>query len=116
MMKSEIDKLYAAVIKSRPDDPKTGATARLLAADRSKVAKKVVEEAAEVSLAAMADDRKEVVRETADLFYNLVVLLATMGIKPKDVWREMASRKAALGLAGKLPKAAKNGNGAGGGK
>lgn len=113
MMNSELDKLYAAVVKAKSgrlkDDPNARATARLLASDRSKIAKKVVEEAAEISLAAMTDDRKEVVRETADLFYNLVVLLVSLGIEPKDVWKEMARRKAAFGMAVKLPKPAKNG-------
>jgi phosphoribosyl-ATP pyrophosphohydrolase len=110
-MKNEIDKLYTAVRKSRDSDPRTRATARLLASGRSKIAKKVIEEAAEVSLACVAANRKQVVRETADLFYNVVVLLAAMGLKPKDVWKEMATREATLGIAGKLPK---NGRGANG--
>lgn len=103
-MKNEIDKLYAAIRKASHEDPRTRATARLLASDRIKIAKKVVEEAAEVALAGVADNRDEVVHETADLFYNLVALLVAMDLKPADIWKEMAARKSAYGLAAKRPK------------
>ncbi len=104
MIKTEIDKLYAAIRKASHEDPRTRATARLLASDRIKIAKKVVEEAAEVALAGVADNRDEVVHETADLFYNLVALLVAMDLKPNDIWKEMAARKSAYGLAAKRPK------------
>jgi phosphoribosyl-ATP pyrophosphohydrolase len=47
-----------------------------------------------------------VVRESADLLYNLTVLWAAAGVKPEDVWREMERREEMLGIAEKLPKAA----------
>jgi phosphoribosyl-ATP pyrophosphohydrolase len=46
-----------------------------------------------------------VVRESADLLYNLTVLWASAGVKPEDVWREMERRERLLGIAEKLPKA-----------
>lgn len=103
-MSSEIERLHAAVSEAIAADPDLDATARLLKAGRLKIAKKLIEEAAEVSLAAMQGRRKEVVRETADLFYNLMVLFVSMGLRPEEVWREMAEREAQLGLAAKLPK------------
>ena len=45
-----------------------------------------------------------VVRESADLLYNLVVLWASAGVHPKDVWMEMQRRERLLGIAEKLPK------------
>ena len=51
------------------------------------------------------------VRESADLLYNLVVLWAAAGVKPNDVWKEMARRERLLGLAEKLPKASFEGEG-----
>ena len=45
-----------------------------------------------------------VVRESADLLYNLVVLWAAAGVHPKDVWTEMQRRERLLGIAEKLPK------------
>jgi phosphoribosyl-ATP pyrophosphohydrolase len=47
-----------------------------------------------------------VVRESADLLYNLTVLWASAGVRPEDVWREMARRERLLGIAEKLPKSA----------
>jgi len=45
-----------------------------------------------------------VVRESADLLYNLTVLWASAGVRPEDVWREMERREHMLGIAEKLPK------------
>jgi phosphoribosyl-ATP pyrophosphohydrolase len=40
-----------------------------------------------------------VVRESADLLYNLTVLWVSAGVKPEDVWREMERRERMLGIA-----------------
>ena len=45
-----------------------------------------------------------VVRESADLLYNLVVLWVASGVHPDEVWREMERRERLLGIAEKLPK------------
>ena len=104
-MSDPIEKLFEAVTAQRNGDPSASPTANLFAAGRVKIAKKVVEEAAEVSLACMEDDRQEVASETADLIYNLVVLLVEAGVSPEEIWAEMAKREAELGIAGKWPKA-----------
>ena len=44
------------------------------------------------------------IRESADLLYNLTVLWAASGVQPEDVWREMERREHLLGIAEKLPK------------
>jgi phosphoribosyl-ATP pyrophosphohydrolase len=53
---------------------------------------------------AVNGDTDAVVRESADLLYNLTVLWAAAGVTPEDVWREMARRELMLGIAEKLPK------------
>ena len=68
------------------------------------MAKKLAEEAVEVVIDAMAGDRDAVVKESADLIYNLVVLWVSSGIKPEDVWREMDRRERLMGIAEKMPK------------
>ena len=73
-------------------------------AGRAKMAKKLAEEAIEVVIDAMNGEREAVVRESADLLYNLVVLWAEAGVRPQDVWAEMARRERLFGLAEKLPK------------
>ena len=68
------------------------------------MAKKLAEEAFEVGIDAVHGDTEAMVRESADLLYNLVVLWVAMGIKPADIWKEMARRERLLGIAEKLPK------------
>ena len=68
------------------------------------MAKKLAEEAVEVVIDAMNGDRDAVVKESADLIYNLVVLWVSSGIKPEDVWREMDRRERLMGIAEKMPK------------
>jgi phosphoribosyl-ATP pyrophosphohydrolase len=75
-----------------------------LRAGRGKMAKKLAEEAVEVVIDAMNGHSDSVVRESADLIYNLVVLWVASGIHPKDVWTEMERRERLLGIAEKLPK------------
>jgi phosphoribosyl-ATP pyrophosphohydrolase len=68
------------------------------------MAKKVVEEAAEVATDAVALERVAVIRETVDIFYNLVVLWYELGISPNEVSAEMDRRERELGMVEKLPK------------
>lgn len=103
-MSDSLRRLHEAVRESRGADPAISRTARLLRAGPAKISKKVAEEAVEVALAAMAGDRKEVIRESADLLYNLVVLWVEAGVPPKDIWAEMERREKLLGIAEKLPK------------
>ena len=103
-MGDSIQRLYEATLECRNDDPSTSRTARLLRSGRSKMAKKLAEEAVEVVIDAMHGAREAVVRESADLIYNLVVLWVSTGIRPEDVWKEMDRRERLLGIAEKVPK------------
>src|SRR5829696_5293403 len=101
-MADSIDRLYEQVIAARDADPSVSRTARLLRAGRAKMAKKLAEEAVEVVIDAMNGERDAVVRESADLVYNLVVLWVSAGIRPEDVWSEMKRRERLLGIAEKM--------------
>jgi phosphoribosyl-ATP pyrophosphohydrolase len=103
-MSDSLDRLYQAVLAARTADPATSRTARLLRAGRPKMAKKLAEEAVEVIIDAMHGHSDAVVRESADLIYNLVVLWVASNVHPKDVWAEMERRERLLGIAEKLPK------------
>lgn len=103
-MADSLDRLYTAVLAARHADPGSSRTARLLRAGRAKMAKKLAEEAVEVIIDAMHGSRDAVVRESADLLYNLVVLWVSAGVQPKDVWREMDRRERLFGIAEKLHK------------
>ena len=103
-MVDSVARLHNAVIASRGTDPTKSRTARLLRSGRAKIAKKLGEEAVEVVIDAMHGQTDAVIRESADLLYNLVVLWVHAGIKPDDVWAEMRRRERLLGIAEKLPK------------
>ena len=103
-MPDSITRLYQAALNCRHDDPSTSRTARLLRSGRSKMAKKLAEEAVEVVIDAMHGDREAVIRESADLIYNLVILWIAAGIRPEEVWKEMDRRERLLGIAEKVPK------------
>lgn len=103
-MSDSLERLYLAVLAARDLDPATSRTARLFQRGPSKMAKKLAEEAIEVVIDAVNGDSEAVVRESADLLYNLTVLWASAGVRPEDVWREMSRREDMLGIAEKLPK------------
>jgi phosphoribosyl-ATP pyrophosphohydrolase len=108
-MSDSFSRLYEAVLAARGADPASSRTARLLQSGRAKMAKKLAEEAVEVVIDAMNGRNDAVVRESADLIYNLVVLWVSAGIHPQDVWDEMSRREQLLGIAEKLPKMPKAG-------
>ena len=103
-MGDSLDRLYEAVLAAKAGDPTTSRTAKLFRAGRDKMAKKLAEEAVEVVIDAMHGNTDAVVKESADLMYNLVVLWVEAGVHPKDVWAEMARRERLFGIAEKVPK------------
>ena len=103
-MSDSIERLYRAVLAAKDLDPATSRTARLFQRGPAKMAKKLAEEAIEVVIDAVNGNTDAVVRESADLLYNLTVLWASAGVRPEDVWREMDRREHLLGIAEKLPK------------
>ena len=106
-MGDSIERLYRAVIAAKDLDPAVSRTAKLYQRGPAKMAKKLAEEAIEVVIDAVNGKTDAVIRESADLLYNLTVLWASAGVKPEDVWREMERRERLLGIAEKLPKPVK---------
>jgi phosphoribosyl-ATP pyrophosphohydrolase len=103
-MSDSIDRLYQAVLAARARDPAYSRTAKLVREGMTKMAKKLAEEAVEVGLDAVQGNREAVILESADLIYNLVVVLTESGITPDEIWREMDRREQLYGIAEKLPK------------
>jgi phosphoribosyl-ATP pyrophosphohydrolase len=103
-MSDSLDRLHKSVVALQKGDPELSRTARLMRQGRAKIAKKMAEEAVEVVVDVLRGNREAAVRESADLFYHLVVLWAEAGIRPQDVWAEMDRRERLLGLAEKPPK------------
>ncbi|SEP21494.1 phosphoribosyl-ATP diphosphatase [Nitrosovibrio sp. Nv6] len=96
----------AQTIEARKDaDPATSYVAKLLHEGQDKILKKIAEESAEVLLAAKDGDKSHVVRETADLWFHCMVLLAHHDLGPQDVLNELRRRE---GISGIDEKAARN--------
>jgi len=88
-----LDQLFAVIDSRRDADPAQSWTARLLAEGPPKVAQKVGEEATETVVAALAQSHEELVAESADLLYHLLVLWAAKQVQPAEVYAELARRR-----------------------
>lgn len=99
-----LDGLYRTIASRRTADPKSSYTAELLRAGPVRAAKKLGEEAVETVLAAAGGKRDEVIGESADLLYHLLVLWAATGITPGEIWAELARREGVSGLAEKAAR------------
>jgi phosphoribosyl-ATP pyrophosphohydrolase len=98
----------AAIVSERAKaSPDESYTARL-AADPARAAKKFGEEAVEAVIAAIENDPKALVAESADVLYHLVALLHSRGVGVDAVMAELERRTAQSGLA---EKAARSGSG-----
>ena len=93
-----IDRLFAIIEDRRGADPDASYTAKLFARGRAKIAQKTGEEAVETIIAAMSGDREEIAKESADLLYHMLVLWAETGVRPADVYAELAKREGTSGL------------------
>ncbi|RSV39833.1 phosphoribosyl-ATP diphosphatase [Sphingomonas sp. ABOLE] len=99
-----LDTLEQTIRDRRLGDPATSYVAKLTARGRAKIAQKLGEEATEAVIAAIQDDRAELVKESADLLFHLLVLLADMGLSLDDVRAELARREGVSGIAEKAAR------------
>lgn len=97
-------RLYATILARKGADAGASYTATLLAGGPALIARKVGEEAVEVTVEALGGDADALVRESADLLYHLFVMWADAGITPEDVYGELARREGTSGLAEKAAR------------
>ncbi len=76
----------------RTGDPQSSYVARLYRDGVDKIGKKIGEEATEVVIAAKNDSQRELVWESADLLFHLIVLLKHAGVSLDEVGAELLSR------------------------
>ena len=102
---SEILNRLAETLEQRKSaDPGSSYVAKLYAKGLDTILKKIGEEATETVIAAKNGDRKNLIYETADLWFHTLVLLADQGLHPDDVLNELARRE---GLSGITEKASR---------
>jgi phosphoribosyl-ATP pyrophosphohydrolase len=93
-----LERLAATIEARRGADPASSYVAGLLGPDGDAVLKKIGEEATETVLAAKGGDRLSIVRETADLWFHTLVMLARHGLGPQDVLAELHRREGISGV------------------
>jgi phosphoribosyl-ATP pyrophosphohydrolase len=93
-----LERIAATIDSRKGGDPGKSYVAGLLAGDEDAVLKKIGEEATETVLAAKGGDRLHLVRETADLWFHCLILLARHGLGPGDVLAELHRREGISGI------------------
>ncbi|HET7362745.1 MAG TPA: phosphoribosyl-ATP diphosphatase [Burkholderiales bacterium] len=101
-----LERIAATINERRHGDADKSYVAQLFAKGEDAMLKKIGEEATETVLAAKSGDRLALVRETADLWFHSMIVLARHGLGPADVLAEMHRREGISGVdekAGRKP-------------
>jgi len=88
-----LDRLYIVIDSRKGADPDTSTIARRFSRSREQIAKKLGEEAVEALIEGIRGDRPKLVGESADTLSYLLTLWASLNIKPRAVWAELARRE-----------------------
>ena len=96
---SEVLSALADVIESRKGgDPQKSYVAKLFSKAPDGVLKKIGEEAVECVMAAKDENKKDIIYETADLWFHSLVMLSQYGLRPEHVLAELERREGLSGL------------------
>ena len=87
-----VDFLYDLILSRKEEMPEGSYTTYLFEEGIDKILKKVGEESAEVIIASKNEPDEELIYETADLVYHMLVLLAERGISPAQIREELKKR------------------------
>ncbi len=93
-----LDQLFATIISRKSADPATSYTADLFSKGTLRIAQKVGEEGLETALAATTQDPKEIINESVDLLFHLLVLWADQEISTDAILDEIVHRQGLSGL------------------
>ena len=99
-----LGQLYDVIVNRRGEDPKKSYTAMLFKKGRGKICKKLGEEAVEVIIAALNEQKSDVISESADVLFHLLVLWAEAGVTPDEVWAELETRVSMSGIEEKAKR------------
>ena len=93
----DVEKLYNDLLKKKKFDKEISYTSSLLS-EKNLLAKKIGEESIEVILEYLNNNKKSLIKESADLLYHLIVVWISADVKPAEVWNELQKRKGTSGL------------------
>ena len=91
-------RLFETIEKRANEDPTTSYTAQLLSEGKKKCIAKVREEALETVEAAEQEDISQIIYESADLIYHLLVMWKKFDLTPDDIYSELESREGKTGI------------------
>ena len=97
-LNATLERIALSINERKNGDAGASYVASLFAKGEDAVLKKIGEEATETVLAAKGGDRLHLVRETADLWFHCMVMLAYYGLGPQDVLAELHRREGISGL------------------
>ncbi|MBV7258000.1 phosphoribosyl-ATP diphosphatase [Erythrobacter crassostreae] len=95
---STLERLEQTIAARRAASPDSSYVAKLNAKGVPKIAQKVGEEATETVIAAVSGSNEELVGESADLLFHLMVLLNAKGVSFDHVLAELDRREGLSGL------------------
>ena len=104
-MQSVFEQLSATIESRKTANPDSSYVAKLFHKGTDSILKKIGEEATEVVIAAKGENREQIVYESADLLFHLMVMLAQYDLTLADVADELARRE---GLSGLVEKASRS--------
>jgi len=104
MNEDTLQLLFKTILERKANPTDNSYTASLLGKGIDKILKKLGEESTELVIAGKGGLREEIVYETADLFYHVLVLLAHSDIPLDEVYGELRRR---FGISGIEEKAAR---------
>ena len=93
-----LERIAATINERKSGDPAKSYVAQLFAKGDDAMLKKIGEEATEMVLAAKGGERLHLVRETADLWFHSMIVLARHGLGPADVLAELHRREGISGV------------------
>jgi phosphoribosyl-ATP pyrophosphohydrolase len=99
-----LDRLWGTVLSRKDSDPALSHSARLLSRGTAKIAQKFGEEAVECLIEAVGGHRTALIGESADVLYHLLVLWVDAGLRPEQIWSELARREGISGIAEKAAR------------
>ena len=103
-MTDTLTRLERTIAERRKASPEKSYVASLCARGLPVIARKLGEEAVEAVVAALTDNREELVGEAADVLFHLLVLLAEKDIPLSAVMAELERREGTSGLAEKAAR------------
>jgi phosphoribosyl-ATP pyrophosphohydrolase len=83
------DELFAELSEKAASRPEGSGTVAEIDSGVHGIGKKVVEEAAEVWMAAEYQSNDELAAEISQLVYHLQVMMVAKGLEPADIWRHL---------------------------